>query len=192
MDIFRLNSRPNPFRGVQICPHPNPDIQHPIPYPYPNTQITYLLCRYLIVSYPAWLTLSVFKSKSEQNENKCDTVLSVFIPLLLTVATAGPVSHTLAKGKHGPLVRCAPFARGMARQSSTSVAQCPGMCSSVQWLHTVPAPPSIPCFERGSFISSLSLPPLRSGQCLDAKLGRRFGACALARFVFLCKKMSKK
>jgi cis-zeatin O-glucosyltransferase len=35
-DIFRPYSRPNPFRVVQICPYPSPDIQHPIPYPYPN------------------------------------------------------------------------------------------------------------------------------------------------------------
>jgi hypothetical protein len=41
-DIFRPYSIPNSFRGVQICPYPSPDIQHPIPYPYPNTQITYL------------------------------------------------------------------------------------------------------------------------------------------------------
>jgi hypothetical protein len=26
MDIFRPYSRPNPFRGVEICPHPSPDI----------------------------------------------------------------------------------------------------------------------------------------------------------------------
>ena len=38
-DIFRSYSRPNPFRGVEICPYPSPDIQHPIPYPYPNTQL---------------------------------------------------------------------------------------------------------------------------------------------------------
>ena len=41
-DIFRLYSRPNPFRGVQICPYPGLDIQHPISYPYPNNQIAYL------------------------------------------------------------------------------------------------------------------------------------------------------
>ena len=41
-DIFQPYSKPNPFRGVEICPYPNPDIQHPIPYPYPNTQIVYL------------------------------------------------------------------------------------------------------------------------------------------------------
>ena len=41
-DIFRPYSSPNPFRGVQICPYPSPDIQHPIPYPYPNNQIAYL------------------------------------------------------------------------------------------------------------------------------------------------------
>ena len=41
-DIFLPYSRPNPSRGVQICPYPSTDIQHPIPYPYPNTQITYL------------------------------------------------------------------------------------------------------------------------------------------------------
>ena len=41
-DIFRPYSRPNPFRGVQICPYPSPDIEHPIPYPYPNNQIVYL------------------------------------------------------------------------------------------------------------------------------------------------------
>ena len=42
MDIFRPYSKPNPFRGVEICPYPSQDIQHPIPYPYPNTQIGYL------------------------------------------------------------------------------------------------------------------------------------------------------
>ena len=36
-DIFRPYSRPNSFRGVQICPYPSPNIQHPIPYPYSNT-----------------------------------------------------------------------------------------------------------------------------------------------------------
>ena len=41
-DIFRSYSSPNPFRGVQICPYPSSDIHHPIPYPYPNTQIIYL------------------------------------------------------------------------------------------------------------------------------------------------------
>jgi hypothetical protein len=40
-DIFRSYSKPNPFRGFQICPSPNPDIRHPIPYPYSNTEITY-------------------------------------------------------------------------------------------------------------------------------------------------------
>jgi hypothetical protein len=35
-DIFRPYSRPNSFRRVQICPYPSLDIQHPIPYPYPN------------------------------------------------------------------------------------------------------------------------------------------------------------
>ena len=42
MDIFRPYLKPNPFRGVEICPYPSLDIQHPIPYPYPNTQIAYL------------------------------------------------------------------------------------------------------------------------------------------------------
>jgi len=37
MDIFRPYSRPNLFRGVQICPYPSPNSQHPIPNPYPNT-----------------------------------------------------------------------------------------------------------------------------------------------------------
>jgi len=36
-DIFRPYLRPNSFRGVQICPYPSPNIQHPIPYLYPNT-----------------------------------------------------------------------------------------------------------------------------------------------------------
>jgi len=36
-DIFRPYSTPNSFREVQICPYPSPNIQHPIPYPYPNT-----------------------------------------------------------------------------------------------------------------------------------------------------------
>ena len=36
-DIFRPYLRPNSFRGVQICLYPSPNIQHPIPYPYPNT-----------------------------------------------------------------------------------------------------------------------------------------------------------
>ena len=52
MDIFRPYSKLNPFRGVEICPYLSLDIQHPIPYPYPNTQIAYLWCRYPIVSYP--------------------------------------------------------------------------------------------------------------------------------------------
>ena len=30
--IFRPYPSPNPFRGVQIRPYPNPDIQRPIPY----------------------------------------------------------------------------------------------------------------------------------------------------------------
>ena len=41
-DIFRPYSRPNPFKGAQICSYPSPNIQHPIPYPYPNIQIAYL------------------------------------------------------------------------------------------------------------------------------------------------------
>ena len=41
-DIFRSYSRPNSFRGVLIHPYPSLDIQHPIPYLYPNTQIAYL------------------------------------------------------------------------------------------------------------------------------------------------------
>ena len=41
-DIFRPYSKPNSFRGVEICPYPSPDIQHLIPYSYPNTQIVYL------------------------------------------------------------------------------------------------------------------------------------------------------
>ena len=72
-DIFRPYSRPNPFRGDQICPYPSPGIQHPTPYPYPNTQIVYLRYRYLIVSYPTQLTLSVFESESGQKyKNKCN------------------------------------------------------------------------------------------------------------------------
>ena len=35
-NIFRPYSKPNPFRGVEIYPYPSPDIQHPIPYPYPE------------------------------------------------------------------------------------------------------------------------------------------------------------
>jgi hypothetical protein len=35
-DIFRPYSRPNPFRGVQICLYSSPDIQHLIPYPNPT------------------------------------------------------------------------------------------------------------------------------------------------------------
>ena len=70
-DIFRPYSGPNPFRGVQICSYPSLDIQHPIPYPYPNNQITYLWCQYPIVSYPSWLTISVFESETGQKyENK--------------------------------------------------------------------------------------------------------------------------
>ena len=30
-DIFRPYSKQNLFRGVEICPYPSPDIQHPIP-----------------------------------------------------------------------------------------------------------------------------------------------------------------
>jgi len=37
-DIFRTYSRPDLFRGVQICPYSSSDIQHPISYPYLNTQ----------------------------------------------------------------------------------------------------------------------------------------------------------
>ena len=71
--FFWLYLRPNPFREVRICPYPSLDIQHPIPYLYPNTQITYLWCRYQIISYPAWFTLSVFESESEQKKkNKCN------------------------------------------------------------------------------------------------------------------------
>ena len=42
MDIFRPYLKSNPFRGDEIYPNPSPDIQPPIPYPYPNTQIAYL------------------------------------------------------------------------------------------------------------------------------------------------------
>ena len=41
-DIFRPYSKPNPFKGVQICSYLSPDIQHPILYPYPNPKIAYL------------------------------------------------------------------------------------------------------------------------------------------------------
>ena len=41
-DIFRLYSRPNPFREIQICSYPSLDIQNLIQYPYPNIQIAYL------------------------------------------------------------------------------------------------------------------------------------------------------
>ena len=69
--IFRPYSRPNSFRGVQIYPYLSSDIQHTIPYPYPNTEIAYLWCRYPIISYPAWLILSVFEYKSRlKYENK--------------------------------------------------------------------------------------------------------------------------
>ena len=72
-DIFRPYSRSNPFRGVQICPYPSPDIQHPISYPYPNNQIAYLWCQYPIISYPSWLTISVFESEfGHKYENKCN------------------------------------------------------------------------------------------------------------------------
>jgi hypothetical protein len=40
-DIFLLYLRPNLFRGIQIRPNPSSDIQHPIPYLYLNTEITY-------------------------------------------------------------------------------------------------------------------------------------------------------
>jgi hypothetical protein len=70
-DIFWLYSRPDLFRGVQICLWPSLGIQRPIRYLYPNAQIVYLWCRYSIISYPAWLTLSIFESESEQKyENK--------------------------------------------------------------------------------------------------------------------------
>jgi len=36
-DIFRPYSRSSSFRGVQMCPYSSPNIQHSIPYPYPNT-----------------------------------------------------------------------------------------------------------------------------------------------------------
>jgi len=38
-NIFGSYSRPNSFREVQICPYPSPNIQHLIPYLYPNTKI---------------------------------------------------------------------------------------------------------------------------------------------------------
>ena len=70
-DIFRPYSRPNSFRAVQICLYPSPNIQYPIPYPYLNTQITYLWCWYPIVSYPAcmvdtihiriWIQIEIWK-----------------------------------------------------------------------------------------------------------------------------------
>jgi len=41
-DIFRSYLKSNSFREVEICLYPSPDIQHLIPYPYPNTQIAYL------------------------------------------------------------------------------------------------------------------------------------------------------
>ena len=70
-DIFRPYSKLNPFREVEICLYPSSNIQYPIPYPYSNTQIAYLWCRYSIVSYPAWLILSVFESESGRKyENK--------------------------------------------------------------------------------------------------------------------------
>jgi hypothetical protein len=71
MYIFRPYSRPNLFRGLLICPYLNLNIKHPIPYLYPDTQIAYLWCRYPIVSYLAWLTLSVSESEYGQKyENK--------------------------------------------------------------------------------------------------------------------------
>jgi hypothetical protein len=51
------------FRSVRIQVR---IFKHPIPYPYPNNQITYLWRRYPIISYSTWLTISVFKSKSGQ------------------------------------------------------------------------------------------------------------------------------
>ena len=61
---------------------------------------------------------------------------------------------TVAKRKHGPLARCAPSTRGMARQN-TSVARCPGTSSSVRPAHcpTLSTTVCPPYFERGSFIS---------------------------------------
>ena len=41
-DIFRAYLRLDPFRGVQIYLYPSPDIQYPMQYLYPNTQIVYL------------------------------------------------------------------------------------------------------------------------------------------------------
>jgi len=41
-DIFLPYLRLDLFREVQICPYASSDIQHPISYPYPNNQITYL------------------------------------------------------------------------------------------------------------------------------------------------------
>ena len=91
-DIFRPYSRPNPFRGVQICPYPSTDIQHPIPYPYPNNQIAYLWCRYPIVSYPSWLTISVFENPNPDRNMKTNVISvisvgirSVFIHMCMCV-----------------------------------------------------------------------------------------------------------
>ena len=88
-DIFWSYSRMNSFRWVYICLYPNPNIWHPIPYPYLNTKILYLWRRYSIVSYPTtWLTLSVFEFKFEQKykTNMISTISiriqSVFILLL--------------------------------------------------------------------------------------------------------------
>jgi len=74
----------NLFRGVYIRSYSSPDIQHPILYPYLNTQIVHLWHWYLIISYPAWFTLSVFEFESGQKyENKCKIsvrIQSVFVP----------------------------------------------------------------------------------------------------------------
>jgi hypothetical protein len=70
--IFWPYSTLNSFIKVQICLYWSPDIQHPIPYLYPNSQIAYLWPRYLIVSDLTKFILSVFESKFEQKyENKC-------------------------------------------------------------------------------------------------------------------------
>ena len=83
-DIFRSYSRSNSFRGIQICSYSSPDIQHLISYPYPNTQIAYLWCWYLIVSYPAWLTLSANPDRNMKTNiiSKIFVrIRSVFIPI---------------------------------------------------------------------------------------------------------------
>jgi hypothetical protein len=103
IDIFRPYSRPNSFKGVRICL--SPDIQNLISYPYSNTQIVYLSCRYTIIFYPEWLTLSYSNSNSNVNmKTNVIGVISLLLPpdgqrSLPQQGGPHPTSHFLKQDK---------------------------------------------------------------------------------------------